>query len=1208
MVKIVTLGGRILTLLLDTGAEVSLIKNSGLDGVWIDDNKVKIFGIVGENLESEGIVELDFEFYPSLGIAPKFCHKFHVFQDIDIQFDGILGNDFLKDNKFNIDYCGEKLFNDNIKSCLYFDTPCRAYLPARSECIVRVPIVGSLNVGYIEKQCVAPGCYISDCITKRDLDSAIVTMINATDEFMRFEVFPFELKPIPEVKFKINAFDNLNKIDIKRWEKVKENLRVDHLNLEERDSLYKICKNYVDLFHLEGDFLDHTTLVEHHIPLEKDASPVCAKTYRYPKVHESEVNAQINKMLEQEIIRPSHSPWSSPLWVVPKKLDSSGKMKWRVVIDYRKLNEKTIGDNYPLPSIADILDQLGNSKYFTSLDLASGFHQIPLKKEDIPKTAFSTPLGHYEFTRMPFGLKNAPSCFQRLMNTVLTGIQGIKCFVYLDDIIIYASSLKDHEDKLVTVFNQLKSANLKLQPDKCEFLRQEICYLGHVISENGVKPNPEKLKVLKEYVPPKSPKQIKQFLGLVGYYRRFIPNFSKISQNLTKLLRKDVKFEWGTNQQNAFEELIKCLMMEPILQYPDFNKEFNLTVDASNYALGAILSQKHGDKLLPIAYASRTLNRAEGNYSTTEKECLAIVWAVKHFRPYLYGRKFIIYSDHKPLHWLFNVKDPGSRLVRWRLKLEEYDYEIQYKKGSTNNQADCLSRLQTNPIETEEIRDILRESCSGNNAARDNENLLNNEGRSTELKIPENLCSDGIIVNFTDSYFESPTYSNRKMSSKEKELLSKENVKVGNIIKFAVAKQKTIHMIFKENEWEDTNKENAFEMIDDLYEMASRYKILYITRIFDTNVKQIMDCLEQKFSNNNEIKLIMVEENEIIIPKPDEINKILKEMHTSMVGGHAGFIRMLKNIKVKYKWKNMNKDIEKYVKSCVRCQQNKINRRPVKNPMLITTTSKKTFERIALDIFGPLAETKNGNKYVLSIQDDLSKYTFFIPLKDQEATTIASALFHEFISKFGVPSSILTDQGQNFMGVVLQNLCKLFKIKKLNTTPYHPQTNGALERVHATLTEYLRNFIKNKDDWDELLNFASFSYNTNIHSSTNFTPYELVFGYKPELPFSLTSNDLIYDDYINKLKTKILKTQQIARENIIKNKEKSKQYYDKSLNKKQYRSGDKIFIRVPTRNKLNPLYDGPYTVLSSTENTVRIKRNNKIISYNINNTKPYVSD
>lgn len=240
-----------------------------------------------------------------------------------------------------------------------------------------------------------------------------------------------------------------------------------------------------------------------------------------------------------------------------EKADSTGKPKLRIVIDFRKLNDLTIGDSFPLPNIEEILDQLGNAKYFTTLDLASGYHQIPMAERDKPKTAFSTPYGHYEYNRMPFGLKNAPATFQRLMNSVLIGIQGLRCLVYLDDIVIYGSSLEEHNKRLTEVLQRLREANLKLQPDKCEFLRKEVNYLGHVISENGISPDPAKLQAIKDFPEPKKVKEIQSFIGLAGYYRKFIKEFLKIAKPLTKLTKKTEKFEWTAEQQIAFDTLKK---------------------------------------------------------------------------------------------------------------------------------------------------------------------------------------------------------------------------------------------------------------------------------------------------------------------------------------------------------------------------------------------------------------------------------------------------------------------------------------------------------------------------------------------------------------------------------------------------------------------------------------------------------------------------
>lgn len=315
-------------------------------------------------------------------------------------------------------------------------------------------------------------------------------------------------------------------------------------------------------------------------------------------------------MLEQGIITESNSPYNSPLWIVPKKKDASGQPKWRIVIDYRKLNEVTVSDKFPIPNIEGILDKLGKSQYFSTLDLAKGFHQILVKPEDRKKTAFSTPLGHFEYVRMPFGLKNAPSTFQRLMNSILREFINKICVVYMDDILVFSTSLEEHISNLKIIFGTLKKSGLKLQIDKCNFLNKETEYLGHILTPQGVKPNPEKITVIQNLKLPTTQKQIKSFLGITGFYRKFIKDYAKIALPILKYSKKNTKVNaHDPNYIASFEKLKSLITDYPILKYPNFNRRFKLITDASNFALGAVLTQDGH----PVCYASRTLNDHEKN-------------------------------------------------------------------------------------------------------------------------------------------------------------------------------------------------------------------------------------------------------------------------------------------------------------------------------------------------------------------------------------------------------------------------------------------------------------------------------------------------------------------------------------------------------------------------------------------------------------------
>lgn len=528
--------------------------------------------------------------------------------------------------------------------------------------------------------------YLHDFHKQFNLLLSLPTMID-----MNVKIdFSKNIITIENKNYQIQYFENQNTVN--SIEQIA--IRADYLNLEEKKELYKLVKEYESIFPRENESLTYTDAIQHKI-ITSDEIPIYTRPYRYPEIYKEEINKQIKQLLDDKIIKQSHSPWSSPVWMVPKKLDVSGKQKFRMVIDYRKLNTKTIDDKFPIPNISDVLDKLGKNMYFTTLDLASGFHQIKMHPDSISKTAFNTDKGHFEFTRMPFGLKNAPATFQRLMNYVLKDYINKICLVYLDDIIILGTSLQEHCENIRKVFSKLKQFNLKIQLDKSEFMRKEVAYLGHVVTEDGIKPNPLKIEAVKNFPIPKTRKEIKQFLGLLGYYRKFISNFAKLTKPMTKCLKKGQVINLEDKEyRQSFENSKKLLINAPILQYPDFSKQFIVTTDASNFAIGAVLSQNINGKDMPIAYASRTLNQHEINYSATEKELLGIVWSVKYFRPYVYGTKFKIRTDHRPLTWLMNLKDPNSKLMRWRIKLDEYNYEIEYKKGTLNSNADALSRIR----------------------------------------------------------------------------------------------------------------------------------------------------------------------------------------------------------------------------------------------------------------------------------------------------------------------------------------------------------------------------------------------------------------------------------------------------------------------------------------------------------------------------------
>lgn len=1248
--------------LVDTGAHISVILvrpeviKTGTP-IYYDD-MVKITGVgKGVILHTLGYSLLHLEpFLTNSG------HKFHLLRDEghNIPFDGILGHDFFQTHGVTIDYKNQWVKSPIGTIPLFIaheinESP-KVSIPARTEQLIEIEIENpEINEGIIPELNLSNGLYLSRAVTTVNANSkAYATILNSNNSPALIGTIRVQLEPFPK---EASLFISQTAYEPQHRDSVLKNVRDEHLNDEEKSSLHKIISEYDDIFHVEGDSLSTTNLTEHEINTG-DHPPISVKTYRYPEVHKSEVEKQIKKFLKEGIIRPSLSPWSAPLWVVPKKLDASGEIKWRVVIDYRKLNNVTVGDAYNLPNITEILDQLGHSIYFTILDLVSGFHQIPMKKEDIPKTAFTTPSGHYEFTRMPFGLKNAPARFQRMIDIALIGLNHLQCFTYLDDVIIFAKSISDHEIKLKSVFDRLRLNNLKLQPDKCEFMRHEVTYLGHVISEHGVKPNPEKIQVVENYPIPSNVKEIKQFLGLCGFYRKFIENFSKITQPLTKLLKKDQIFYWSQEQQRAFDILKSKLISEPILQYPDFSKEFILTTDASNFSIGAVLSQNHSGSDLPIAYASRTLNRAESNYNTTERELLSIVWSINHFRPYLYGRKFLIVTDHRPLIWLFNVKDPGSKLVRWRLKLEEYDYEIIYKPGRLNSNADALSRIPSNDlVRSSRISVIQTRSRTKRteieNAEKSNpspkpktvsfkpqkKSSISKKSKETFKDYTEFVenslnpkifhfseVNDSILISKnTIAYFTAIDLDENNDYTSEIISMSTDEAKFRNTSHelFSVVStensstQKYYHCFIKQNYYDRPEYSDFFETVQNLriqLEADEIDSISIANPIDDFNqfgYEELKNILLFVF-RNSEIKIVM-HLDLVINPSKEQIPQILKENHDSPLSGHCGYHRMFERIRDKYRWPKMRQDIKNYIKNCNSCQLNKTSRRRNKAPMEITSTSHQPFERLAIDICGPFPITEKGNRFVLTMQDDLTKFSYAIPLPNHEAPTVADSLV-DFFMMFGIAQRILSDQGKEFMSEVVKQVAKVLKLKHSIATAYHPETNGALERSHSTLKDYLKHYITPQQyDWDEYISIAMFCYNTHVHTSTKFMPYELVFGIKPKIPNSFTNTPefkYTYDAYHNQLQHRLQKSHEIARKNLVEMKEKIKTRYDKTSTLHKFQVGDLVYLKNEAvkkglSKKLSPDFTGPHKIIEVYDTPdVTLKIKNKHVKVHTNRLKP----
>ena len=504
-------------------------------------------------------------------------------------------------------------------------------------------------------------------------------------------------------------------------DKVKLDFSSDNLSPQECEEASNMLNRWKHIFSKGPTDLGCTDLVEHEIHLN-DPTPFKDLYRQIPPAMFEEVRQHLKEMLDAGAVRESQSPFSSNIVLVRKKDNSL-----RFCIDYRKLNNRTIRDAYSLPRIDESLDSLSGSKYFSKLDLRSGYWQVGVKETDKYKTAFSAgPLGFFECNRMAFGLTNAPATFQRLMERCMGELHLKECLIYLDDIIIFSKSFDEHIKSVENVFKQLELHGLKLKASKCEFFKTSVQYLGHIVSDKGVQTDPDKISALKDWPAPSNIKELRSFLGFAGYYRRFVCNYSQIMKPLNSLLvgqptnKKEGKkqksatpWSWGPEQQTAFDTIIEKLTTPPVLTYADYSKPFVINIDASGDGLGAVLYQEQDGLERVIAYASRGLRASKSNYPAHKLEFLALKWAVcDKFHDYMYGNKFTVRTDNNPLTYVLTTAKLDATGHRWLAALSNYNFSLIYRSGRKNLDADALSRLPSDNKETL-FNEVIKAICQG---------------------------------------------------------------------------------------------------------------------------------------------------------------------------------------------------------------------------------------------------------------------------------------------------------------------------------------------------------------------------------------------------------------------------------------------------------------------------------------------------------------
>ena len=923
----------------------------------------------------------------------------------------------------------------------------------------------------------------------------------------------------------------------------KVNMGDKELSAEEMDRVASLFHKYKDCFCVDDDDLGYTETVKHKINLMHE-QPIKVPHRRIPPHQMEEVRQHIDKLVKQNVIRKSTSPYAAPVVLVRKKDNSL-----RLCVDYRQLNASTVKDAYPLPRIDEALEAISESKYFSSIDLAQGYYQVAVEPDDVPKTAFRIGTGGlYEYLRMPFGLCNSPSTFQRLMEACLGEVNFNLLLIYLDDILVFSPTFDEHLSRLEFVFSRLREHGLKMKHSKCFFFQSEAKFLGHVVSEHGISTDPAKTEVIKKWEIPQTEKQLRQFLGLASYYRRFVKGFSQIAaplhslltkQNRNKkgrkpipvsVLNKEFGQRWTAECTQSFQKLKACLQAPPVLGYPDFRKPFILETDASFSGLGAVLSQDQSQGRVVIAYASRSLRPTERNmqnYSSMKLELLALKWAVtEKFRDYLIGGTFVVYTDNNPLSYIQTAK-LGATEMRWVAQLAQFNFQICFRSGKSNTNADVLSRIGFN---ADMVQAVFKEVTSSS--------MLSDI--APQISEVCTVTVNSVEVTSTPTF---PEYSASELR----------------------LKQRSDSILSSVWHWQEKGlKPTARQM------RSESSVVKKLLRKWD-RLKQYDGILYYTTKDPEAENLLLFMTPECMKPS------ILESVHDH--SGHQGVERTLALLKKRCYWVGMQEDVKNWISSCERCVVAKAPVPSIKPPIK-NLLAERPLEIVAMD-FTLLEKSSDGKENVLILSDVFTKFTVAVPTKDQKAVTVAKVLVKEWFHKFGIPNRLHSDQGRNFESAVIKELCSLYRIQKSRTTPYHPEGNGQVERFNRTMHNLLRTLPpEQKKHWPNHLSELVYVYNITPHASTGLSPYFLMYGRNPKVPLDYLLGNCFKDapevtvDWVTSHQKCLEKAFEHANEILHKNAERRRRHYNQSARQAPIPVGNTVLLKAhpPGRNKIQDIW------------------------------------
>ena len=876
-------------------------------------------------------------------------------------------------------------------------------------------------------------------------------------------------------------------------------------------------------------------------------SPPFRPIYRLTPAERAEMERQIAIFLANGWIRPSTSPYGAPVLFAQKQ---DGSM--RMCVDYREVNKITIKNRYPLPNIQDLFDMLHGAKYFSSLDLLTGYHQIALNESDIPKTAFRTPMGHFEVLVLWEGLCNAPSIFQSVMYRILQPYIGKFVALYIDDILIFSKNAEEHARHVDLVLGLLEKNNLKAKLSKCKFAQTECKFLGHILNGEGIRMDPKKAQAVQDWPVPKSTKDLQRFLGLSNYFRKFIPNYSLIAADLTHIQSdKNIwtQASWGASQQHAFDALKQALADAAMLWHPDLNKPFELHVDASCKGVGAVLVQNQAEEgaqkaLRPIAYFSKQFVEAEKKLLPADQEFYGLVFALEHFREYLEGVKFTVKTDNSPLTAILTNPKLNRRKANAVDKLARYDFTIEHMSGVTNTAADCLSR---NPLWTDPVQTMLPFA-----------NVTTRFKGKTGDDIPQ-----------SDVNMQRTQWVQDKLAQKAVTLPENESV-----LPMPVA---------------PADEDDGEFMHPLISEILAGYA-------FD---KWFADPINTSSLTKSDVGLWLKKDNtakllqyrkphynyRIVVPNVNNLrHRIMQNAHDSPAAGHRAAGGMQQNIRRDFWWPNWSTDIERYCKTCPVCQRTKYRTTVPYGLLKPLQVPDRKWGSVSMDFVTNLPVTKHKNDTIMVVVDRLTKMVHLIPMQlTTSAPQVAQLLNTHVFKLHGLPDSVVSDRDPRFVSHFMTELWKLWGVQQCLSTAYRPQTDGQSERMNRTLQEYLRAYVTSSGkDWEEKLACAEFAMNDSYHASIGCTPFFLNYGCHPRSPLTVkltkTKTPAAYD-FSKSMSYNV----QLAKKLLRRAQDRMKSQYDKHHQNLWYAKGEQVLLstenlKLTGCSKFWPRYIGPFTI------------------------------